>query len=485
MSHRLFFPLLVVIAAFGVGSQAIAQASQQPKDDLGLAQTTDLNAQGSSETVPTQAPSPAVQAVQRRLAQLGYYTGTTDGIFNAETQQAIAGFQQDNGLVATGILDPKTQERLRNPAPVDSPFETDTSNSDTPAKPSPEASDIPEPPEASQSELPAPQGEASPQAQSETDNGESFTDSVAAPVEAGETDDGKIVPDSDAQTGSGLSPDTETDATPSSEQSVVPSILWGLAIMAVGTLGTGIVLLLAKRGQSKPPKFQGGSKLQEGRFTTPQAAASTFPTPPPAPPPSTHLQNGHQALPTEVANSSVQVQRGAHPLEAPSEARLAKINIIDELIQDLEKPDPAIRHKAIWELGQRGNSAAVQPLMGLLMEADSNEQSLILAALSEITMKTLKPMSRAAAVALRDENPEVRKNAIRDLTRVYDSLGRVGRILGHATADSDPDVRQTAHWALEQINHIRLAPTESPTLFEGRSGSRESLPEDGSSSHRA
>uniref|UniRef100_A0ACD5GX25 Uncharacterized protein n=1 Tax=Desertifilum tharense IPPAS B-1220 TaxID=1781255 RepID=A0ACD5GX25_9CYAN len=35
--------------------------------------------------------------------------------------------------------------------------------------------------------------------------------------------------------------------------------------------------------------------------------------------------------------------------------RLAKINIVDELIQDLESPDRDRRRKAIWELGQRGH----------------------------------------------------------------------------------------------------------------------------------
>jgi len=166
----------------------------------------------------------------------------------------------------------------------------------------------------------------------------------------------------------------------------------------------------------------------------------------------------------------------------PAEPRVAKVNIIDELIQDLQHPDPELRRRAIWELGQRGNSAAVHPLVNLLAEADSHEQSLILAALSEITSQTLKPMNRAIAIALRSENAEVRKNAIRDLTRIYDSLNQSSRMLGHAALDEDPDVRQTADWALSQLNKMRLNPADTAAfLKEGKP--QERLPEDESSSH--
>lgn len=139
-------------------------------------------------------------------------------------------------------------------------------------------------------------------------------------------------------------------------------------------------------------------------------------------------------------------------------SKLAKIDIIDELIQELRFPDPTQRHKAIWELGQRGDTRAVQPLVDLLVDSDSKQHSLILSALSEIGIRTLKPMARALAISLQDENSEVRKNAIRDLTRMYDGAAQLSHLLHNATNDSDPEVRDTAGWALGQLNRLRSQP---------------------------
>ncbi|MBE9039299.1 HEAT repeat domain-containing protein [Oscillatoriales cyanobacterium LEGE 11467] len=134
---------------------------------------------------------------------------------------------------------------------------------------------------------------------------------------------------------------------------------------------------------------------------------------------------------------------------------LAKINIVDALIQELQNPDPAKRRKAIWELGQRGDSRAIQPLVDLMLDSDSSQRSLILAVLSEIGTRTLKPMNRALAVSLQDDSAEGRKNAIRDLTRIYDVVAQMSQLLNHAIDDSDGEVSDTAQWALSQLNRIR------------------------------
>jgi Putative peptidoglycan binding domain/HEAT repeats len=147
------------------------------------------------------------------------------------------------------------------------------------------------------------------------------------------------------------------------------------------------------------------------------------------------------------------------PLEKTS--RLAKVNIVDELMKDLRSPDPAKRRKAIWDLGQQGDSRAIQPLMEIMVDADSQQRSLILAALAEIGSRTLKPMNRALAISLQDESPEVRQNAIRDLTRVYDMMAQISQMLCLATEDSNADVQATARYALSQMNRIRtLSPSE-------------------------
>ncbi|NJN86769.1 MAG: HEAT repeat domain-containing protein [Leptolyngbyaceae cyanobacterium SL_7_1] len=157
-----------------------------------------------------------------------------------------------------------------------------------------------------------------------------------------------------------------------------------------------------------------------------------------------------------------------HPTEElvqPSSelTRLAKVNICDELIKELHSLDANQRQKAIWELGQRGDSRAVQPLLDLLIDTNSQQRSLILAAISEIGVRTLKPMNQALLLSLQDESPDVRKNAIRDATRLYDLMTHLSQLLHHATNDSDQEVQETAVWAMHQLDRIRIAPTTELT----------------------
>jgi HEAT repeat protein len=137
------------------------------------------------------------------------------------------------------------------------------------------------------------------------------------------------------------------------------------------------------------------------------------------------------------------------------------VDIVDSLVHELDSADGSVRRHAIWELGQRGHSDAIQPLVNGLLDADSQEKSLILAALAEISSRSLKPMHRALALGLQDTSPEVRKNAIRDLSRVYDTVVQLSHMLAHATQDPDPGVQETAHWALNQLNRIPAAPYPS------------------------
>ena len=44
-----------------------------------------------------------VTAIQQALTTRGYYTGSIDGIFGTETQNALRQFQAENSLVADGI----------------------------------------------------------------------------------------------------------------------------------------------------------------------------------------------------------------------------------------------------------------------------------------------------------------------------------------------------------------------------------------------
>ena len=142
-------------------------------------------------------------------------------------------------------------------------------------------------------------------------------------------------------------------------------------------------------------------------------------------------------------------------LEVQETTRLPKINIVDELIKDLQNPDPNKRRKAIWELAQRGDSRAIQPLVNSLIDADSKQRCLILEAISQIGYRTLKPLQRGLVISLQDENAEVRKNAIRDVTRIYELMAQISQLLRHAVDDPDAEVQETAKWAMTQMNRMR------------------------------
>lgn len=62
---------------------------------------------------------PAVEDIQRRLLFLGYNLGSSgiDGVFQVDTQEALAHFQEVSGLPVTGVIDDRTWSTL-----VDSSF---------------------------------------------------------------------------------------------------------------------------------------------------------------------------------------------------------------------------------------------------------------------------------------------------------------------------------------------------------------------------
>ena len=52
------------------------------------------------------------KAVQKQLAQRGYYKGSIDGEFGAGSRNALSRFQRDNNLRTTGRIDPATMKAL-------------------------------------------------------------------------------------------------------------------------------------------------------------------------------------------------------------------------------------------------------------------------------------------------------------------------------------------------------------------------------------
>lgn len=67
------------------------------------------------------APDATVQAIQRKLSELGYDAGTADGLMGRGTRSAIIAFQQDRGLTASGLADQALLLQLQRAPALTSP----------------------------------------------------------------------------------------------------------------------------------------------------------------------------------------------------------------------------------------------------------------------------------------------------------------------------------------------------------------------------
>lgn len=251
-----------------------------------------------------------------------------------------------------------------------------------------------------------------------------------------------------------------------------------LLLVLVGVLGAvgGLVYLLrwfGKVGERKP-------KLLSERVSSTERQGESNNVPPgkfDSNAANTRLQTGNNGYNSSVSSApetdSTQGETAQQPIDVlgvEQTTRLAKLNIVEELINELQSPNRTKRQMAIWDLGQRGDSRAIQPLVDLMVDSDSQECSLILAAITEIGSRTLKPINRALAISLQNENAEVRKNALRDVTRIYDLMFQMSQMLYHTVEDPDADVRETAQWALRQMNRNRVLPDQ-----ESRPGGKNSV----------
>ncbi|MEW5861073.1 MAG: HEAT repeat domain-containing protein [Cyanobacteriota bacterium] len=382
---------------------AIATSSPSFPVSLELAQASSPAANNDFPLLKVGSQGFEVAELQKSLKRLGHYNGPVDGSYGRTTAVAVSKFQTSVGLTPDGVAGSTTQERLQaaeaaksSPAPTPKPKA---------AKPNPGA-----------------------------------------------------------------------------------NRLWwllGLATASAG-VGLGVYFLLKWLGnlnREEEPEFGAEEPLDERSYEDPEDANH---------PRDLHTHsienengnNGYHASGltfSETSNLETSNLDGRTTAQKPTEAiseakplahrlrsneakvvgettRLPKIDIVNELIKDLQGADPTKRRKAIWELAQCGDSRAIQPLVDLMIDSDSQQRGLILEALSQIGTRTLKPMNRALAISLQDENPDVRKNAIRDLTRIYDTIGQVSNLLRHAAEDRDSEVQETARWAIGQLNRLRLNP---------------------------
>jgi hypothetical protein len=237
-----------------------------------------------------------------------------------------------------------------------------------------------------------------------------------------------------------------TVSDPQSDQaSVNRSKMWWIlgSLILVGSLGGGLVWMRSQFQSSTPSPVSDPATDADHNLSGSNLSAGT--------------QASASSVPQEAADLPIKTEPSADQA-LDTTTRLSSVDMVESLVGELSSLDGTVRRQAIWELGQRGHSAAIAPLVNGLLTADSQEKSLILAALAEISSRHLKPMHRALALGLQDPSPEVRKNAIRDLSRVYDTVAQLSPMLAHAAQDPDPDVQATAQWALRQLNRIPAAP---------------------------
>ncbi|MBD2690690.1 peptidoglycan-binding protein [Anabaena catenula] len=328
---------------------------------LGLYPSRAITATVESTPNPTTVLSPGVkgaevQVIQVQLKALGYYSGSIDGDYSPSTQNALAQFQQAQGLKrADGVADWTTRQHLK---------------------------------------------------------------SVLS---------GKIQCNTSA-------PITE-EKNPNIQSQQENSIWWRL--ISFGVLGTlGVLFYLAQKLSESKLLIEGTDSEQLLLNPSSQKSPQFFLNPAP----------------------TVPSPRSTELLTSQQTTVISALSIADELMKDLHSNDATKRRKAIWHLGQQGDSRAIKPLVDLMLSADSRQHSLILSALAEIGIRTLKPMNRALAISIQDENPQVRQNAIRDLSRIYDMMSQMSQMLRHAMEDEDPEVQATAQYALNHMNRVRVLP---------------------------
>ena len=95
---------LTASAAASATAIAVSQRHSAAETAIELSVETAVLRQGSQ--------GGEVKEVQRRLKQLGYYTGAVDGIFGSGTKKAVISFQKKNGLTADGVVGKATYAAL-------------------------------------------------------------------------------------------------------------------------------------------------------------------------------------------------------------------------------------------------------------------------------------------------------------------------------------------------------------------------------------
>jgi N-acetylmuramoyl-L-alanine amidase len=106
-------PLAALAALLGSQTAAAgAPATPVPAVAAGSATSSDASTASSSAVLRPGSKGTAVLAAQKRLAALGYWLGTPDGVYGPSTAHAVTALQKVAGLARDGVLGPKTAKAL-------------------------------------------------------------------------------------------------------------------------------------------------------------------------------------------------------------------------------------------------------------------------------------------------------------------------------------------------------------------------------------
>lgn len=420
---------------------------------------------------------PLVQQLQFYLKELGYFTEEPNGVFGESTAAAVRSLQSRKGLATDGVMNTETWAALTTDYQVNSLdlSAPEGSQADLPAPtPSPKTDPVelasPPTPKPSQAEkeLKALGDPNSPDPNSSDPDSPDPNSPAKDSASASDTTDG---------TSDGASAQETAAKTDSSFPLL--RILLGALTLGLGGVCLWQLLRLTQTQNSttsaeipSPPReISSGVPRQtlefvphaqppaDGAFSREDVTAITYRV---KTEPSKTDRSGQDPVHANHENDRAITQPIGSSLARPevttSELSWRQpLDKVESLIEELGSNAITQRHQAIWELGQQADGRGIKPLMELLPLADSQEQSLIVAALSEIGVKTCKPMKQVLALSLDSSNPEVRKNAIRDLYRLYETVMQSSQLIKYALNDPDPEVQATAAWALDQMARLNQA----------------------------
>ncbi len=94
---RSFVAFFVCIAVVSISILGVSLSNADFKEESGIEALSKLGSRGDE-----------VRSIQKKLKNLGYYTGSVDGIYGVSTQSAVKAFQKNCGITADGIAGPKT-----------------------------------------------------------------------------------------------------------------------------------------------------------------------------------------------------------------------------------------------------------------------------------------------------------------------------------------------------------------------------------------